>query len=317
MRVASLLPSATELLFAIGAGPDVVGVTHECDWPPGVAGLPKLTSSLFDHAGAASAEIDRHVRAGVHSGSGLYALDSALLASLQPDLIVTQELCEVCAVSYRQVERAVRELPGEVPILSLEPEGLDDIMETVLVLGRATGHEAGAEALVASMRTRLAAVAGLPAVGGGGAGRPGVACLEWTDPVMAGGHWVPELVRLAGGDDLLGAEGARSAEVAWEDVVAAAPDVMVLMPCGFGLERSLACAAEVTSRPGFGSLPCARSGRVAAVDGSSYFNRPGPRIVDGLEILAAILRAAPDGPLPAGAAWVPLGSWVPLGVSPR
>jgi len=308
MRVASLLPSATELLFAIGAGPDVVGVTHECDWPPEARGLPVLTASLFDHAGSAPGEIDRHVRAAVHEGSGIYALDAARLAELRPDLIVTQELCEVCAVSYRQVEKAVRELQGEVPILSLEPEGLDDIMETALVLGRATGHEAGAERLAAAMRHRIAAVRALPPVEGG---RPAVACLEWTDPLMAGGHWVPEMVRLAGGDDVLGAEGERSAEVAWEDVVAVAPDAVVLMPCGFGLERSLRCAPEVASRPGFGELPAARSGRVAAVDGSSYFNRPGPRIVDGLEILAAILRTAPGDPLPDGAAWVSLPTLSP------
>jgi iron complex transport system substrate-binding protein len=303
MRVASLLPSATELLFAIGAGGDVVGVTHECDWPPEVAALPRLTASVFDHAGAPSGEIDRHIRGAVHQGSGIYTLDAAKLAELQPDLIVTQELCEVCAVSYRQVEGAVRELPGEVPILSLEPESLDDIMETAMVLGRATLHEEGAERLVAEMRRRIAAVAALPPVAGG---RPGVACIEWTDPVMAGGHWVPEMVRLAGGDDLLGAEGERSEQVAWDEVVEAEPDVMVLMPCGYGLERSLDCAAEVTSRPGFESLPCAVSRRVAAVDGSSYFNRPGPRIVAGLELLAAILRTAPGEPLPGGAAWVPL-----------
>jgi iron complex transport system substrate-binding protein len=308
MRVVSLLPSATELLFAIGAGPEVVGVTHECDWPPEARGLPVLTSSVIDHTGSAPGEIDRHVRAAVHEGSGIYALDAALLASLQPDLIVTQELCEVCAVSYRQVETAVRELPGEVPILSLEPEGLDDIMETAVVLGRATRREEGAEKLVAAMRHRIAAVQALPPVAGG---RPAVACLEWTDPIMAGGHWVPEMVRLAGGDDVLGAEGARSAEVSWEDVVEAGPDAMVLMPCGFGLDRTLDCAGEVTARAGFDALPCTRSGRVAAVDGSSYFNRPGPRIVAGLEILAAILRTPPGDPLPEGAAWVPLTALSP------
>jgi iron complex transport system substrate-binding protein len=308
MRVASLLPSATELLFAIGAGPEVVGVTHECDWPPEAQGLPVLTRSLIDHTGSSPGEIDRHVRAAVHEGSGIYALDAELLASLKPDLIVTQELCEVCAVSYRQVETAVRELPGEVPILSLEPEGLDGIMETAEVLGRATGHEEGAARLVASMRHRIAAVQALPPVAGG---RPAVACLEWTDPLMAGGHWVPEMVRLAGGDDVLGAEGQRSAEVAWDDVVEAAPDAMVLMPCGFGLSRSLQCAGEVTSRPGFDDLPCGRGGRVAAVDGSSYFNRPGPRIVTGLDILAAILRTPPAEPLPEGAAWVPLTALSP------
>ncbi len=304
MRIASLLPSATELLFAVGAGPEVVGVTHECDWPPEVAALPRLTASVFDHAAAGSAEIDRHIRGAVHAGSGIYTLDAELLARLAPDLIVTQELCEVCAVSYRQVERAVRELPGEVPILSLEPESLHDIEETAEVLGRATGHEDGAAALVREMRRRIQAVEALAPVAGG---RPAVACVEWTDPLMAGGHWVPEMVRRAGGDDVLGAEGARSEQVAWEDVLAAAPDVMVLMPCGYGLERSLECAAEVTGRPGFDALPCARSGRVAAVDGSSYFNRPGPRIVDGLELLAAILRTPAGEPLPDGAAWVPLG----------
>ncbi len=304
MRIASLLPSATELLFAMGAGPEVVGVTHECDWPPEVAALPRLTASVFDHGAAGSAEIDRHIRSAVHAGSGIYTLDAELLARLQPDLIVTQELCEVCAVSYRQVERAVRELPGEVPILSLEPESLHDIEETAEVLGRATGHEDGAAALVRQMRRRIQAVEALAPVAGG---RPAVACVEWTDPLMAGGHWVPEMVRRAGGDDVLGAEGARSEQVAWEDVLAAAPDVMVLMPCGYGLERSLECAAEVTARPGFDALPCARTGRVAAVDGSSYFNRPGPRVVEGLELLAAILRTPAGEPLPGGAAWVPLG----------
>ena len=308
MRIASLLPSATELLFAIGAGPDVVGVTHECDWPPEAQGLPVLTRSLVDHAGSSSAEIDRHIRGALHQGSGIYALDAERLAELRPDLIVTQELCEVCAVSYRQVKSAVRELPGEVPILSLEPASLEDIMETALVLGRATGHEDGAERLVVAMRQRIAAVEALPPVA---AERPGVACLEWTEPLMAGGHWVPEMVRRAGGDDLLGAEGERSAEIAWADVAEAAPDAMVLMPCGFGLERSLECAGEVTSRPGFDALPCARSGRVAAVDGSSYFNRPGPRLVQGLELLAAILRTPPGVPLPDGAAWVPLRTAAP------
>jgi iron complex transport system substrate-binding protein len=303
MRVASLLPSATELLFAIGAGDSVVGVTHECDWPPEARSLPVLTASLFDHAASSSGEIDRHIRSAVHQGSGIYALDAARLAELKPDLIVTQELCEVCAVSYRQVESAVRELPGEVPILSLEPNSLDDIMETAEVLGRATLHEEGAARLVASMRERIAAVGALPPVEGE---RPGVACIEWTDPLMAGGHWVPEMVRIAGGDDELGAEGSPSEQVDWSDVVEADPDAMVLMPCGYRLERSLASAPEVTQRPFFPDLPCARSGRVAAVDGSGYFNRPGPRIVVGLELLAAILRTHPGDPLPAGAAWVPL-----------
>jgi len=304
VRIASLLPSATELLFAIGAGDEVVGVTHECDYPPQAETLPVLTSSLIDHRGRSSAAIDRHIKAARHQGSSIYLLDDEALARLQPDLIVTQELCDVCAVAYRDVERAARRLPGEVPVISLEPRSLEDVAGTALTLGSETGHEGGAEALVDAMRRRIAAVEALPPP----VPRPVVACIEWTDPIMAGGHWVPEMVRRAGGRDPLGTEGAPSIEVEWEAVVAAAPDVVVLMPCGYGLERTLAAAAEVTRRPGFAELPAVQSGRVAAVDGSSYFNRPGPRIVDGLEILAAILRTAAPDQLPAGTAWVPLGA---------
>lgn len=301
MRIVSLLPSATELLFAIGAGQDVVAVTHECDHPPRARRLPAVTRSSIDHAGTGSAEIDRHIRAAVHRGSSLYELDENALRGLKPDLVVTQELCAVCAVAYEEVARCVRRLSGDVAVLSLEPRSLDDILGTALAVGEATGHVEEARDLTRRLARRIAAVDPLlPA----GDASPTVACVEWTDPVFAGGHWVPEMVRRAGGHDPLGREGEPSREVAWEEVVAAAPDVMVLMPCGLGLDRTVACAGEVTRRPGFAALPCARSGRVVAVDGSSYFNRPGPRIVDGLEILAAALRAAPGDPLPDGAAWV-------------
>jgi iron complex transport system substrate-binding protein len=303
MRIASLLPSATELLFAIGAGPEVVGVTHECDFPAEARGLPRLTASSIDHQGRSCAAIDRHIRGALHSGSSIYRLDEELLARLRPDLIVTQELCEVCAVAYREVEGAARRLGGEVPVISLEPTCLGGIVATALVLGRATGRVTGAEAVAARLREAIAAVGSLAPF----APVPTpTACLEWTDPIFAGGHWVPEMVRLAGGRDVLGVEGERSAEVAWERVVEAAPELMVLMPCGFGLERSLETVADLERRPGFRDLPCAATGRIAAVDGSGYFNRPGPRIVDGLRILAAVLRADPGSPLPAGAAWVRL-----------
>lgn len=301
MRIASLLPSATELLFAIGAGPEVVGVTHECDWPPEAQGLPRLTSSSLDQQGRSCAAIDRHIRGALHAGSSIYRLDEELLARLRPDLIVTQELCEVCAVAYREVEGAARRLGGAVPVVSLEPTGLEGIVGTALALGRATGHVAGAEALARRLRQAVAEVEALPPCA---SGTPAIACLEWTDPVFAGGHWVPEMVRRAGGRDVLGVEGQPSAEVTWERVLEAAPEVMVLMPCGFGLERSRETAGDLAARPGFDSLPCVRAGRVAAVDGSAYFNRPGPRIVEGLGILAALLRAEPGAPLPRGAAWV-------------
>jgi iron complex transport system substrate-binding protein len=302
MRIASLMPSATEILFAIGAGRDVVGVTHECDYPPAVMALPRLTSSAIGHEGRTCADIDRHIRRAVHAGSSLYRLDERLLGKLRPDLIVTQELCAVCAVSYQTVARAACRLAGDVPVLSLESATLDGIMATVVATGAATGLEREAGRLVAGMRARIDAVGSLAAP----AARPRVACLEWTSPTMAGGHWVPELVRLAGGDDPLGEVGEPSRAVGCDEIAAAAPDIVVFMPCGFHLARTREVTAEVTEHPGFGQLPAARTGRVAAVDGSSYFSRPGPRIVGGLEILAAIIRAEPGGPLPAGAAWVPL-----------
>jgi iron complex transport system substrate-binding protein len=304
VRIASLLPSATELLFAIGAGPEVVGVTHECDFPAEAESLPRLTASAIDHAGQGCAAIDRHIRGALHTGSSIYRLDEELLARLRPNLIVTQELCEVCAVAYREVEGAARRLTGEVPVISLEPESLDGIIATALILGRATHHRREAEALAGRLRAAIAEVEALPPCT---PAPPTVACLEWTDPVFSGGHWVPEMVRRAGGRDVLGEAGERSAELPWERVVEAGPEVMVLMPCGFGLKRSLETVADLSGRPGFAELPCVRSRRLAAVDGSGYFNRPGPRIVEGLRILAAVLRAEPGAPLPEGAAWVDLG----------
>lgn len=300
MRIVSLLPSATEILFAIGAGDEVVAVTHECDHPAAARALPAVTSSLIDHEGSSPATVDRHIQAARHSGSGIYALDSELLARLDPELIVTQELCDVCAVAYSQVETAVRRLPGAIPILSLEPGTLDEIVATVEAVGRVCRHEAEASAVAAEMRRRIGAVAALPAP----ETAPRVVCVEWTDPIMAGGHWVPEMVRVAGGVDPLGEEGRPSRYVEWDEVLAARPDVLVLMPCGHGLERTLELAPEITGRPGFAELPAALSGRIVAVDGSGYFNRPGPRIVEGLEMLAAIARARPGEPLPQGAAWV-------------
>jgi iron complex transport system substrate-binding protein len=277
-----------------------VAVTHECDYPPrDVRDLPRVTSNALPTDGASSRDIDTHIRSARHAGSSIYNLDTAMLQRLEPDLIVTQELCDVCAVAYETVERAVRLLPGEVPIVSLEPNTLEDIVATAEAVGDTTGERRGGAALAAAMRERIGVVAASVAPDP----RPRVACIEWTDPVLIGGHWVPEMVRIAGGDDVLGAEGERSTVIPWERVLEAQPEVMVLMPCGFGLERTLEAASEVTGRPGFAGLPCARSGRVIAVDGSSYFNRPGPRIVDGLEILAAAVRAQAGQPLPRGAAW--------------
>ena len=298
-RVVSLLPSATEILFAIGAADRVVGVTHECDHPDAARLLPKVTSSLLPADGVAPGDIDRHIHAARHAGSSIYRLDVAELARLAPDLIITQELCDVCAVAYSEVRRAVRRLPGDVPVLSLEPRSMEDICRSIEEVGAVTGCADGAADTASAMRRIIAEISALPR-----AGLPiRVACIEWTDPLMAGGHWVPEMVRIAGGVDVLGVEGAPSRYVSWDDVVDAQPEVMILMPCGYDLARTMELVPEVTSRPGFDDLPCARSGRVLAVDGSAYFSRPGPRVVHGLEILASAIRAEPAGPAPFGAAY--------------
>ena len=300
MRIASLLPSATEILFAVGAGPEVVGVTHECDHPDAAIGLPALTSNSVVAEGQSSESIDRHIRHAVHAGSSIYNLDEALLHSLSPDLIVTQELCEVCAVSYTQVELAARRLPGDVPVISLEPLTLREICATVRTVGRLTGHAAEANALAGQMEARIAEIGGLPAPDSS----PRIACIEWTSPMMAGGHWVPDMVQVAGAIDCLGTTATPSRYVDWPELLGSQPDVIILMPCGYDLDHTLALAQEVVADPRFDEIPAAKTGRVIAVDGSSYFNRPGPRIVHGLEIIAAAVRAEPGSELPTGAAWV-------------
>jgi iron complex transport system substrate-binding protein len=298
-RVVSLLPSATEILFAIGAGDSVVGVTHECDHPEAARNRPSVTSSVLVTDGARPGDIDRHIHAARHAGSSIYRLDESALARLGPDLIITQELCDVCAVAYAEVTQAVRRLPGDIPVLSLEPRSLDEICASVEEVGRATGRVDGGNSVAAAMRARIREIAARATAHP----RPRVVCLEWTHPLMVGGHWVPEMVRLAGGKDVLGEEGAPSRYVSWDEVVASRPEVMVLMPCGYDLESTVALVPEVGALPGFDDLECVRAGRVLAVDGSAYFSRPGPRIVRGLEILAAAIRAEPGDAAPVGSAY--------------
>ncbi len=304
MRICSLLPSATEIVFALGLGDRLVGVTHECDYPPEARGLPVVTRSAIDHARSSSREIHAHVAAALHRGSSLYELDERLLAELDPDLVLTQELCAVCAVSYGEVQRAVRRLAGARQVLSLEPTTLEGILGTIGEVGRLAGVAGRAEELVGALRARIgrvvAAVEGVPA-------RPRILALEWLEPPFVAGHWVPELARLAGGRDDLGREGQPSVEVTWTRVAAYDPEVVVLMPCGFDLERTVAELGRATLPEAWHGLAACRGGRVFAVDGSAYFNRPGPRIVDGLEILGEILhpeRVRGDAP-PRG--WRRLG----------
>ncbi len=284
-RIVSLLPSATEIVYALGLGDRLVGVTHECDYPDAARSKPHLTASALPHA-ANSAEIDRHVRASLHAGSSLYSLDSELLERLAPDLIITQELCEVCAVSYEIVARAAKRLRGDPRLISLEPSSLEDLYANVATVGALTGTAGAADALVASLRARAERLRARVA----GRQRPRTLVLEWTDPPMSGGHWTPELVELAGGEPLLANPGANSQVIAWDDVRAADPDVVLIAPCGYGMDATRRAIAELDAVPVFRELRAYATQRIVAVDGNAYVNRPGPRLIDSAEIFAGALH---------------------------
>jgi iron complex transport system substrate-binding protein len=285
MRIVSLVPNGTEILFALGAGGDVVGVSHECDFPDEARRRPVLTGSAL-RPGMSAAEVDAAVSAQVASGASLYTLDEAKIADLAPDLVVTQNLCPVCAVSTAQVDGALRPLPRCPDLLSLDPRSLADVFADVRRVGEATGRAAAAEALLAGLERRLArlaaAIAGRP--------RPRVAALEWLDPPFAGGHWVPEMIALAGGEDALNRPGAGSRRLSWEEVEAADPDVVVAMPCGYDAAGARAQIDLVADRPEWRRLRAVCDGRVAAVDANGCFSRPGPRLVDGIERLFEIFQ---------------------------
>lgn len=294
MRVASLLPSATEILFAIGAGDDVVAVTHECDFPPPATRLPHLTRTLLpQEILGVPAAIDRHVRASIHAGSSLYALDADALEALAPDLIVTQELCAVCAVSYEIVARAARRLRGDPRIISLEPSSLADVYATIELLGDLCDRRDGAAALLVGLREREAALRARAPL----AGPPRTLVLEWTDPPMSGGHWTPGLVELAGGIPVLANPGANSSVISWEAIAAADPDLIVVVPCGYDLQAARRAARALEERDAWQALRAVRTGRAYVMDGNAYVNRPGPRLIDSAEIFAAAIRgeaAPPD-----------------------
>jgi iron complex transport system substrate-binding protein len=280
MKIASLVPSATEIVFALGLGDRLVAVTHECDWPPEAATLPHLTRTVVLE-GLSPAEIDRTVRETVASGRPLYELDSARLEELAPDLILAQAVCEVCAVSYDDVVAVARRLPGSPQVLSLDPTSLEDVLADLRAVGEAAGAAAEARMLLEHARRRIASVRHAVE----GAPRPRVAPLEWLDPPFVAGHWVPEMIELAGGRDALGRPREKSRAVDWDELEAVGCDVAVVMPCGYGVEEAAAEAREYGDR-------IARLGaqRVVAVDASAYFSRPGPRLVMGIELLGHILH---------------------------
>jgi iron complex transport system substrate-binding protein len=280
MRIVSLVPHATELLFALGAGPEVVGVTHECDFPPAAAQLPHVTRDVLP-AGLSAAEIDAAVRERTLEGEAIYELDREALVRLEPELIVTQALCPVCAVSYDEVAKVAKTLPSKPKVIALDPKTLGETLGDVRTLAQATDRREQGEALVAELAARIdrvkLAVRGQP--------RPRVAALEWLDPVFVAGHWTPQLIELAGGEDVLGLPGEPSQTVSWEELAATQPEVVVAMPCGYDEQRAHVEALTYASE-----LAGLNAGRVVAVNASAYFSRPGPRLVDGLELLAHVLH---------------------------
>jgi iron complex transport system substrate-binding protein len=288
MRIASLVPSSTEMLFALGLGGDVVAVTHECDFPAEAAALPHLTRSVIAE-GLSAGEIDEVVRAVRGEGRHLYALDEARLAELEPELIVTQAVCEVCAVSYDDVRAVAERLPGKPAVISLDPENLADVLADVTRLGEVT-EAAGAAELRAELADRLDSVRAAVF----GATPPRVLALEWLDPAFVGGHWIPEMIEIAGGVDVIGEAGAKSRTAEWDELAAAKPDVVVAMPCGWDAPKArqevLDNAARVAARG---------AERVFAVDAAASFSRPGPRLVEGTELLAHLFHPdrvnPPDG----------------------
>lgn len=299
MRILSLLPSATEIVYALGLGDSLVGVSHECDYPPEVREKPVIsTSDLSSQLG--SAEIHGAVNAHRHPAHSLYRINEPLLRRIDPEVILTQELCNVCAIPVAQVRESARILAGPCRIVSLEPNTLHQILDNILTVGEVTGQEGRARALTNSLQERITQVTELASHA---ASHPRVLCLEWMDPPMAGGHWVPEMVRLAGGTDGIGKEGAPSTVISWEAVVEYQPEVLIVMPCGYKIDRTLGEVDRFSTRAGWHDLPAVRAGRVYIVESPSYFSRPGPRIVTGLEMLAEIIHPELfSGLAPLGAA---------------
>jgi iron complex transport system substrate-binding protein len=284
VRIVSLLPSATEMLFALGAGPQIVGVSHECKWPAQAAVLPKVTGTTVD-VRAASREIDKQVSGALAAGESIYTTNDELLLALRPDLVITQQLCEVCAITPSGVQQTLAQLRPAPEVLSLHPHSIGEIFEDVLAVGRSVSRGLEAVQLVDGFKRRLASVESAVA----GRGRPRVYCMEWLDPPYNAGHWVPEQVRIAGGEDGLGRLGNDSVRLMWDRIVEYDPEVLVLMPCGLSIARMQSELGGLVDERWM-RLSAVRTGRVFGVNGPAYFNNSGPRVVDGAELLASILH---------------------------
>ena len=299
-RVVSLIASATEIVCALGRGGWLMGRSHECDFPPEVVRLPALTAPKFKVEGT-SAEIDARVQQIVREGLSVYRVDGDALKALAPDVIVTQDHCEVCAVSLSDVQAATCTWTGQsVEIVSLKPDSMADTYADIRRVALALDAAEAGEALVGDMQRRIAAVG----AGVAGQGRPRVAFIEWVEPLMAGGNWMPELIAAAGGHNLFGEAGKHSDWMQWAELAAADPDVIIVAPCGYGLERCLEELPLLEAKQGWARLQAVRTGRVYFADGNSYFNRPGPRLADSAEMLAEMLWGDIAGRHHEGTAWV-------------
>jgi iron complex transport system substrate-binding protein len=297
MKIVSLLPSATEIAFELGLGEQLVGVSCDCDYPPEAKNNPVISTSALDiDAGSSPVDVDAQVRRKVADSEPIYRLDRDLIRELRPDLILAQDLCRVCAVPSGHVTQALEKLGCTADVISLDPNSLEEVIEGIARVADAADASIRGNRLVAQLRARVGAIrsltSGLTAI-------PTLA-LEWADPPFSGGHWIPEMVRVAGGRDVLGIERAPSRTCNWSEIADAAPDVIVFMPCGYGLNEAIAQAQGLNEIPEFAATPAAGQGQVWAVDGSAYYSRPGPRLVDGLEILAWILHPESFPKPPAG-----------------
>lgn len=289
-RIVSFLPSATEMACALGLADSIVGITHECDYPPEIKSKPVVVRNVLPIEKMSQSEIDRAVAERMRSGQSLYQIDEQLLRELAPDLILTQNLCQVCAPSGNEVSQVLKALPKAPQILWLTPQSLSEIFDNVRELGATTDRITEAQALINDCHARLDHLAHRTR---NVSHTPRVFCMEWLDPVYASGHWVPELVKIAGGIDELGKERGESVRVPWEEITAWAPEVLIIMPCGFNLQQTMKQVWDVfgrqTAKPFF-DLPAVRNNRVYAVDANSYFARPGPRVVEGAEFLAQLIH---------------------------
>jgi len=303
MRICSLLPSATEIAFALGLADQVVAVSHECDYPPEASNRPVLTKSAIHQKIHRSLEVDREVE---QRGGDIYEIDEKLLANLKPDLILTQELCHVCAVSYTRVKEAARVLDADTKIVSLEPTNLEEIVDNILLVGRMTNKLAEAEKLAAQMLRRINRVREKTKTV---QDKPRVFFMEWLQPPWAGGHWIPQMVDYAGGFEGLGRLGKPSHRIEWDQVVEYEPEIIVLSPCGLDANQVMEEAHVLASYTEWNEIPAFQSSRIYAVNASAYFSRSGPRVVDGLEILAHIIHPElfPENPHPEAVKTVPKG----------